>query len=271
MGFGVSLARRSLGEGGAETNFVFLSIIGNAFAVRFVLIVLSGLATTAFAVEDIHVRVRGSDARAIKFQNNGIEQEKKGDLVSARKNLDEAIRLDPKLWPAYYNRACIDMKQHKWELAVQDAGTALRGRPTFVSSALVRAWANQKLKRYDASLAELDHLISILRSGKPYIAALNSAAWIRATCPDASFRNGHLAISQARTGCEATAWKNAEIIDTLAVAYAETGDFDSALRFQERAFAVEQSSKEHKPELIEHMSKHLESFKQHRPWREISK
>ena len=44
----------------------------------------------------------------------------KGDLAAARAHFDEAIRLEPTIWAAYYNRAIISSIEQKWELALQD-------------------------------------------------------------------------------------------------------------------------------------------------------
>jgi hypothetical protein len=51
------------------------------------------------------------------------------------------------------------------------------------------------------------------------------------------------------------------MIDTLAAAYAEVGDFDSAVRYEEKALAV----KGVKPNDSKRLQAHLDSFKQHRP------
>ncbi len=63
--------------------------------------------------------------------------------------------------------------------------------------------------------------------------------------------------------CRLTGYKDRSYIDTLAAAYAEASDFDSAVRFEEKAMAIGAS-----PEDVKAMREHLASFKQHRPYRD---
>ena len=62
--------------------------------------------------------------------------------------------------------------------------------------------------------------------------AFNGLAWLRATCVMAEFRDGTKAIEGATKASELTNWKKAHYVGTLAAAYAETGDFDSAVNRQ---------------------------------------
>jgi len=56
-------------------------------------------------------------------------------------------------------------------------------------------------------------------------------------------------------------WKDENMIDALAMAYAEVGDFDSAVRYEEKALALRGV----KANDSKRMQEHLDSFKQHRP------
>jgi tetratricopeptide (TPR) repeat protein len=152
-------------------------------------------------------------------------------------------------------------------------------------------------RRYKASLADLNTLAILGSSVRNEITqawALNDREWLRATCPDPSIRNGQLAIADAKKACELTKWKFASEIDILAAAYAEAGDFDSAIRYEQQAISTAGSepdetfklatqlfSKRDATELAKkatkgveprqrELSQRMELYKQHRPYREAA-
>jgi membrane associated rhomboid family serine protease len=90
---------------------------------------------------------------------------------------------------------------------------------------------------------------------------LNSLAWLLATCPSAEVRNGPRAVELARRACEETRWKNGAVIDTLAAAYAETGDFPQAEIEMEKALTFAGKN-------VAALEEHLAAFRAHQPWRE---
>jgi len=190
----------------------------------------------------------------MKLCSDASDQLRNGDIANAKRNVDRALQIDPKLWPALYLRAQIFRKQGKYELAIQDCNEALRQYPGFVEAALLRASINVRLGKYAEALKEFDYLISIHPRRVTLARALSDRAWFRATCPDSSFRNGQQAVKDAKAACSIMQWKDEDMIDTLAVAYAETGDFNSAVQYVSQALGMKGVSSESAKVFREHLA-----------------
>ena len=202
----------------------------------------------------------GKGRRAvINLFTNAEDRLKHGDTAGAKLNLDAALHADPTFWPALYVRAQIFAGQGKYDLAIQDCNVALRQYPGFVEAALLRARINAGLGKYAEALKEFNYLVSIHPRSVTLARALSDRAWFQATCPNASFRNGRQAVKDAKAACSLMAWKDENMIDTLAAAYAETGDFDSAARYAAQALAIRGIE----PVDSKRIQRHLTLFQQH--------
>jgi tetratricopeptide (TPR) repeat protein len=150
---------------------------------------------------------------------------------------------------------------HQWQLALQDLNSCLRLKPTFSGAFVMRGAVNDRLGNFRDSLADYNGLVR-LNPRDSWM--LDCRASLLATCPDASVRNGPAAINDATTACKISNWGTPQFIDTLAAAYAEAGDFDSAIRFEEQAIAKATKAKVYSTG----MKQRLALYQQHKPYRE---
>jgi hypothetical protein len=85
---------------------------------------------------------------------------------------------------------------------------------------------------YGRILAAHDELV---RSYPKDARAHECRAWILATCPDENYRDGTSAVASATQACELTTWQRVTALCALAAAYAEAGDFASAVQWENKA------------------------------------
>jgi tetratricopeptide (TPR) repeat protein len=91
---------------------------------------------------------------------------------------------------------------------------------------------------------------------------LNNFAWVLATSPDDAVRDGKRAVELATKACELTEYKASHILSTLAAAYAETGDFDTARKWSQQAVDMND------PDHLDQLKAELASYQANKPWRE---
>jgi tetratricopeptide (TPR) repeat protein len=140
------------------------------------LITVISASSTADAGTPIRLaRERFANSKAIKLDLESQEQLNKGDVENAQRSVNLALQEDPELWLTYFMRARIFMRQHKYELTIQDCNWVLRKYPKFIEAALLRVEANAELGKYAASLNELDYVVRIRPNLESYARALGNA------------------------------------------------------------------------------------------------
>ncbi len=217
-------------------------------------------ATVMHASVPIIVATPARMRAAMKLVTDAQDLLQTGDVAGAKRNVDAVLQRDPTFWPALYVRAQIYSHEGKYDLALKDCSEALRQDRSVVEAALLRANINARLGKYAEALKEYDYLISLHPRNVTLARALSDRAWFRATCPNASFRNGQQAVKDAKAACSIMVWQDEHMIDTLAAAYAETGDFNSAVQYVSQALAV----KGIPSDSTKLFQQHLALFQQHK-------
>lgn len=134
--------------------------------------------------------------------------------------------------------------------------------PDNIAALQLKGQALISLGRHPEAVAVLTQVLEIDAS---LIVATNNLAWLLATSPDDAVRDGKRALELATKAAEATEYREAFILSTLAAAYAETGDFALAMKWSQECL---QRAEEEGDDRIDDMRRELESYKKNEPFRE---
>ncbi|HET6326536.1 MAG TPA: tetratricopeptide repeat protein [Planctomycetaceae bacterium] len=174
----------------------------------------------------------------------------------------EAIRIDPSFAMAYAGRGYDWYLQRDYAKALADFEAAIKLAPKTAQWYIGRAWCHSVAEEFDESLADLD---TAVRLGPNDFPPLLSRAALRATCPYAKYRDGKRSLKDAKKACELTDWKDINCLSVFAAAYAESGDFLNAVKWQETALELVPEKDRQQQSVLRYR---LNLYKSHQPYHE---
>jgi tetratricopeptide (TPR) repeat protein len=84
----------------------------------------------------------------------------------------------------------------------------------------------------------LDDFNQALALAPDYALCHQNRAWLLATSPEDSLRDGQAALASALRACELNQYRDPSDLKALAASYAETGQFDIAIGWQEKVIGL---------------------------------
>jgi len=171
------------------------------------------------------VRMRPTDPDAQVSLGNALFQ--KGRIDEAIAHYQQAITVHPDHFLARYSLGHALLEKGELEGAIQVCRSALLLRPSDADCQTTLAIA---LEEKGNPAEAVQHYQKALELAPSSIATLSNLAWLLATSPDASLRNGQKAVELAKQADRLAGGTNSLVLRTLAAAYAENGDFANAIR-----------------------------------------
>lgn len=152
------------------------------------------------AVADFTTAIDESPGDATLLAARGHAWRRLGRTKRAASDYNQALRLDPQLADAYAGRGSLFAEQALYEQALDDFREALRLDPEM---------------------------------GPAY----QAVAWLISTCPLAAYRHPEKGLEAARRARQLLG-DTPELLDTLAAAHANAGEFREAIRFVQQAIVL---------------------------------
>jgi tetratricopeptide (TPR) repeat protein len=170
-----------------------------------------------------------------------------------------AIKLDPYHSEAYLGRAKCYMAEKAYVQALADCNAANLLKPNDVVILQQRANAFYQTGNWAGASNDWEQIVQQDQRNHD---AMNSFAWLLATCEDPHYRNGAKAVDLAAIACSLTGWTNWSYVDTLATSYAETGKYGRAADLERESLKLAKETN-----VVDELQSRLKMFTGGTPYR----
>jgi tetratricopeptide (TPR) repeat protein len=202
----------------------------------------------------------GEDSPDIHY-NLGQALAMQAKYDAAIKHFAEVLRADPEHLEARNKMGMAYLAAGKFNEAIACFNEVLRSRTDRPDVYVNLGIAYNQLGNYNLAIANWTQAAAL----KPdSFQVLNNLAWLLATTDDSNLRNPDKAIEYARRACELTHYKQPELLDTLAVAYAAASKFSLAIETAEKAVKLATSANGKK--LTSEIQKRLQLYRAGQPY-----
>jgi tetratricopeptide (TPR) repeat protein len=123
----------------------------------------------------------------------------------------------------------------KYARAIADFDAVIALSPKSAVAYNNRGYNKQLLGDETAALADYDKALEL---APEYALCLQNKAWLLATSKTDAMRDGKQAVQLATKACELNKYQDPGDLKALAAAYAEVGQFDVAIGWQEKAMKL---------------------------------
>jgi len=201
------------------------------------------------------------DAKA--HNNLGVLLLRKGRLDEGIAHFQKALEVNPEYGEALNNLGIALLKEGKSEEAIKHFQKALEVNPSHAQLYLSLGEAFYSLGNYPEALAQWRQGLRVEPNNRPL---LNQTAWVLATCPKASVRNGSEAVELAQREAQLSGGQDPAVLDTLAAAFAEVGRFSEAVQTIRQALAL--ATQQNKQPLATLLKARIALYEANTPFRE---
>ncbi|MFA5252341.1 MAG: tetratricopeptide repeat protein [Phycisphaerae bacterium] len=171
------------------------------------------------------------------LNNLGIALGKQGKFEEAIKCFTEALRIKPDA-ATHANAGHVLALQGNLAGAAVHFTEALRLDPNYAQAHYYLGHYLAQRGKYNEAIT---HFEDAMRLIPEWVEPMNNLAWLLAASKETTIHNPVKAVGLAERACELTNYRRPDLLDTLAAAYAATGDFSKAIETAEKASGLCQS------------------------------
>ena len=193
-----------------------------------------------------------------------------GDALLRKGTLDEAIaqfrkvlEVNPESAGVHFNLGRALARKGRLDEAIEHLQKAADADPGFAAAQYVLGDSFYLRGNIPEALA---HWRKGLQLEPDDLPVLNQTAWVLATCPQASARNGAEAVGLAERALQLSGGREPAVLDTLAAAYAEVGRYPEAVETARRAQAL--ATQQNKRPLAERLAARIALYEARVPFHE---